>query len=334
MKCFCTSSEQVVSNSEVLLEDIKAKANANKCLSIGMVMPFDSVSSSSFSDVENGYQSDTSSFTDRTEECQHVNMYELVKHRSKLTKSEHSTKMIAIMEESTKKIRNIAFAKLIHVLTCSLERNLVSIQKIVLYLAQREELEPVFTSVESHVILKFDKQTIEDFKTCSNSGDFLLMLQGYYSWINYHMIEDISNEFCSFDENLKDAFEYYKGELVKYCKKRLEYLPHSEVASSSTMTSKQHCVFYIDKEWIRMRVNQEKPVIYSIRKLLHLQNEIVLHLRAARDHPQNIPINVTLFPTTDSQVVVLLEQGKEDCGEFKQASYNITNTYSILINVK
>ena len=145
------------------------------------------VSDSSTGSYESEEDSVDSDFANK-----YTNLFQLINAKPPLDTTTMTT--VKITRESTKRMR-MKFGCLVNKIADSMVRQPVTVDRLTLYLAQIEALEPVCTVAECPILL-FQRDTIKAIeKECESVEQVLKFLRGYYSWFNYQLIKDIAKVF-------------------------------------------------------------------------------------------------------------------------------------------
>ena len=162
--------------------------------------------------------------------------------------------------------------------------------------------------------LFFTREYLHEIRTtCNDISDIFTKLEGYYSWFNFELIEEIIAVFCEKDGEVNAKLSKYKDCFKEYCENRLCQFPDPSNGFSKSRDDSV-CVFKIDRNWEAIRISEVNTIKTIICKVLDIKN-ITLTLRTINNGCIELTFNIqehitkAIFPPSIAQIKALKEHG-------------------------
>ncbi len=149
------------------------------------------------------------------------------------------------------------------------------------------------------------------------------VLERYYSWINFGLIESIIDAFLGDDANVQRQWTKYQSHYKEYCSQRVCRIPKPlNVAQKLFKQPKKstRVIFKIDSEWNKIRFDRLNNIRASISGLLGLEPH-TLYLYTVNQGCVELVFEVpqhvadVIFPPTEEQLLALQEHKITYSGE-------------------
>ena len=198
----------------------------------------------------------------------------------------------------------------------AIEKQMVGIKRFATFLQTIKATDIPTTTAYQGCLLTPD--TIHEVKTqCKDVDDlFTILEQGYYSWFNFELIEEIVNAFCYEDATVCSELARYQLLVREHCEITL-----SENEFGVLRDGTVSCVFKINKQQDTISFITLTVIKQTICEILKL-TRVALFLQSARSKDcielmYDLPVHVAqaLFPLSQHQLEALEKQDIFYCGK-------------------
>ena len=211
----------------------------------------------------------------------------------------------------------LRFQELVSTMIESFLRRCIPVDKLVGHVMTLQALDPVFKESQLSVFQHYSKE----LKAADTVPKVFLVLNDYFSFFNYHVIEHIIEELGTEEERAE--VQRYKKDFYQYAKRRIfECPPEFGIVSDA-----DHADIFVkvDSQYDKYTVEQTEVFCYELSETLHLSSQGILRLcridKGCFQLMFQIPtfVQCEIFPLSKEQEKALgaMHIIKLTCGEYQ-----------------
>ena len=218
----------------------------------------------------------------------------------------------------------VRFQELVSATIKSFKRRCVPLDDLVSHVMTPGAFDPVFKNSQEPVFLHF----FETLKVAETIPKVFMILNDYFSFFNYHMIEHIIKALGT--EEDKAELQRYKEDFNQYAKRRVfECLPEFGPVSDTDCAD----IFVkVDSQYEKFTVAEIEGFHHTLSKILHLSSKDILRLcRVDKGCFQlmfQVPsfVQKDIFPLSREQerALLILDVIRFTCGEYQFFLVNLS----------
>ena len=202
----------------------------------------------------------------------------------------------------------------------SLRQRNIPVERLVVHLLSLGAFDPVSKDSQKPMLQTFS----QELRTAESIEDVLLVIEDYFSFFNYHVIEHIINKLGTDQDRME--LQNYKKEFDEYSKRRIYECP--PVYGSMCKTNHAELVIKLDSMYEKFTVKELKKFEYRLSRIFCVSPQSVLRLcRVEEGCVQlifQIPSSVQqeIFPLSSEQESALAAEGviRLICGDYQFAA--------------
>ena len=202
----------------------------------------------------------------------------------------------------------------------SLRQRNIPVERLVVHLLSLGAFDPVFKNSQKPMFQTFS----QDLRTAGSIEDVMLVIEDYFSFFNYHVIEHIVNKPGTDQDRMQ--LQDYKKEFDEYSKRRIYECP--PVYGSMSKANHSELVVKLDSVYEKFTVKELKKFEYRLSRIFCVSPQSVLHLCRVEEGCLQLIFQVPsfvqqeIFPLSREQVRALAAEGviRLTCGDYKFAA--------------
>ena len=202
----------------------------------------------------------------------------------------------------------------------SLRQQNIPVERLVVHLLSLGAFDPVSKDSQKPVFQTFS----QELRTAGSIEDVLLVIEDYFSFFNYHVIEHIVHKLGTNQDRVE--LQNYKREFDEYSKRRI-YECHPDYGSMSKANHAE-LVLKLDSVYEKFTVKELKKFEYRLSRIFCVSPQSVLRLCRAEEGCLQLIFQVPsfvqqeIFPLSSEQERALTAEGviRLTCGDYQFAT--------------
>ena len=202
----------------------------------------------------------------------------------------------------------------------SLRQRNIPVERLVVHLLSLGAFDPVSKHSQKPVLHNFS----QELRNAGSIEDVLLVIEDYFSFFNYHVIEHIVNKLGTDQDRME--LQDYKKEFDEYSKRRIYECP--PVYGSMSKANHSELVLKLDSVYEKFTVKELKKFEYRLSRIFCVSPQSVLRLCRVEEGCLQLIFQVPsfvqqeIFPLSSEQESALVAEGviRLTCGDYKFAA--------------